>query len=223
MDYFPHDTHALSDDKIMALRIENGLEAVACYWAVLEKIYDDEAPFDMSETNVGSSVEARSVSYKLGVGFDKLREYVFAMENIGLLYRVECDGDVFMSERAEAQIEELNKKRETARQNGKSGGRKPKSNQGRKRKKTNVGSNGKPKSGDIKTLNGIGSDKQNQIPSASVGADADRSAPPAAKDDSKKPVCPLCSEPVRFDAKSMSWKCGTCGEINAPRFVEAVA
>ena len=223
MDYFPHDTHAISDDKITVLRMEKGLEAVACYWAVLEKIYEDEGPFDVSETDVGSCLEARSVSYKLGVGFDVLRDYVFEMEKVGLLYRVDCDGDVFMSERAEAQIEELNRKRETARENGKSGGRKPKDNQRRLQKKTKVGSSRKPKSGDIKTLNGIGFDKQNQIPSASVAADADVSAPPSAQDDSRVPVCPLCSEPIRFDAKKMSWHCGTCGDVKEPRFVEAVA
>ena len=52
---------------------------------------------------------------------------------------------------------------------------------------------------------------------SSVGADAAGAAPPS--DDSKVPVCPLCSEPIRFDAKTFKWRCKTCGEINAPNFV----
>ena len=207
MDYFPHDTMALSDDKLLALRIDDGLEAVACYWAVLEKIYADEKPFDVSETNVGSSAEARSVSYKLGVGFDTMRKYVFDMERVGLLYRVEDGADVFMSERAAEQIELLDKKRETARQNGKSGGRKPKDNQRRKPTETNVGSSRKPNSDTYKTLNGIGSYKKEPIPVASTsgGAVAEESAPPSAPD------CPLCGVPLRKTGMADEpWWCDNC-------------
>lgn len=210
MDYFPHDTLAMSDDKVLALRIMDGLEAVACYWAVLEKIYADEKPFDISETNVGSCMEARSVSYKLGVGFDEFRKYVFHMVDVGLLYRVDCDGDVVMSERAEEQIAALNKKRETARQNGLSGGRKPSGNQDRKRKKTNVGSNGKPKSAAYKTLNGIGSYKKEPIPVGSDGADVDESTPPEPVD------CPVCGVPMERTSAhrgdSVLNRCPLCAE-----------
>lgn len=223
MDYFPHDTHALSDDKVLALRIEEGLEAVACYWAVLEKIYADEQPLDVSETNVGYSAEARSVSYKLGIGFDQFRKYVFAMERVGLLDRIESDADVFMSERAAEQIEALDRKRETARQNGKSGGRKPKRKPSAKTAETNVGSNGKPKSASYKTLNGIGFYNKKPIPNDSVGADADKSAPPSSSDDSRVPICPLCSKRVSFDVKAGKWHCPMCGEIKEPDFGEAVA
>ena len=52
---------------------------------------------------------------------------------------------------------------------------------------------------------------------SSVGADAAGAAPPS--DDSKVPVCPLCSKPIRFDAKTFKWRCKTCGEINSPNFV----
>lgn len=214
MDYFPHDTQAMSDDKLLALRITKGLEAVACYWAVLEKIYADEAPFDVSETNV----EATSVSYKLGVGFDVLRDYVLGMERVGLLYRFDGVSDVFMSERAEGQIGQLEKKRKTARQNGKSGGRKPSKNQSGNQRKTNVGSDVKPKSGDIKTLN-----IKHKKGDAAVGCGADKAAPTTAETESKVPVCPLCKSPVIFDAKSMAWRCDICGEIKAPSFEGAVA
>lgn len=52
------------------------------------------------------------------------------------------------------------------------------------------------------------------IPSDSVGADA-QGAPP----ESKRPVCPLCESPVRFDARTAKWSCGLCGEIKEPLYV----
>ena len=182
MDYFPHDTKAMSDDKLLALRIEGGLEAVACYWSVLEKIYADEKPFDMSETNV----ETKSVLYRLGVGSDVFRKHVSTMVEYGLLEADVENPNLVMSERARKQIEELDRKREIARQNGKSGGRKPKSAKPAKPRKTDVGSNGKPKSASNKTLNGIGFDKQNQIPKASDGAAVAEATPPSAFQ------CPTC-------------------------------
>jgi hypothetical protein len=216
MDYFPHDSHAMSDDKLLALRIDKGLGAVAVYWCLLEKIYGDERPFDVSETNV----EARSVLLRLGVGFDVLSEYVSHMCEIGLLERDPENPNLVTSKRAVEHIEELNRKREIARQNGKNGGRKPKAKRSGNQRKTNVGSKEKPKSGDIKTLNVIGLDKLNQITEASDGAAAAGAAPPSAPDDSKVPVCPLCSKPVRFDPRTMSWKCGMCGDVKEPSFVE---
>ena len=201
MDYFPHDSHAMSDDKLLALRIDKGLEAVAVYWCLLEKMYSDEAPFDMSETNA----EARSVSYRLGVGFDVLADYVFHMCDIGLFERDVDNPNIIISERARCQIEELNRKREIARQNGKSGGRKPSNNKPKKPMKTDVGSNGKPKSGGNKTLNGIGFDKQNQIPVASGDAAMAGATPPAA------PRCPMCDTDLEHTGIDGSeWWCPHC-------------
>lgn len=182
MDYFPHDTKAMSDDKLLALRITKGLDAVACYWAIIEKIYADEQPFEVSETNV----EATSVLLRLGVGFDTLSDYVFHMVEIGLLESDVDNPKLVTSKRAMEQIETLNKKRETARQNGKSGGRKPKGGKRGNQSKTNVGSNGEPKSAAYKTLNVIGSHKENQITEASDDAAAGKPAPPSALQ------CPKC-------------------------------
>ena len=224
MRYFDHDTTAASDDLIMALRLEHGGAAVDCYWAILEQIYREESASVISANQPAT----KALSVRLQIPFDTLKTYVSTMCDIGLLNVAETheNGDFsVMSERAAENIEIYQKKCETARQNGKKGGSKPRRkatrNQDAKRLGTETLSERQAKK--RKEKKGIGSDKQNLIPSASCGADADKSAPNSAQDDSKKPVCPLCSEPVRFDAKSMSWKCGTCGEINAPRFVEAVA
>ena len=201
MDYFPHDTRAMGDDKLLALRLIDGLEAVAVYWAVLEKIYADEKPFILSETNVG----CMSVSYMCGIGFEELTKMVFHMVDLGLFERDENDGNAIYSERATRQIEAIEKKRETARQNGKNGGRKPV----RKPTKTNVGSKSvASENQDSRNLNikGIGSYKKNQIPdSGSVGADAAEAAPPSP------PKCPLCgTELERTGIQSEPWWCSNC-------------
>lgn len=205
MDYFPHDTKATSDSKVLALRMRGGLEAVACFWAVLERIYDSEQPFELSETNV----EAMSVSLFLGVGFDQLSDNVSHMVEVGLLERDVENPNIVMSERAKKQIETLQKKRETARQNGKSGGRKPKSKTSKKPKKTDVGSDEKPKSASYKTLNGIGFDKQNLIPIASGDAAVADATPPAA--------CPTCDAPMERTSShkpngTTLYRCKLCAE-----------
>lgn len=206
MDYFPHDTKAMSDDRLLALRIDGGLEAVACYWAVLEKIYSDEAPFDVSETNV----EARSVLLRLGVGFDVLQKHVSRMVDIGLLERDVENPNVIMSKRAEEQIKALDKKREIARQNGKSGGRKPKSDKHSNQRKTNVGSSKETKVAVNKTLNGIGLDKPNQIPIASDGAGADVAAPPS---DFKCPQCGMQMDRTNsHKGAKVLYRCKLCAE-----------
>ena len=121
MRYFDHDTQATSDDKIIALRMECGPEAVYCYWGILEKIYADEAPLDLSEDNP----EAKALSYRLAVAYQSLIGYVENMLSTGLLVVVENSengGLVVTSERAEANIRAYREKRESARQAGKKGG-----------------------------------------------------------------------------------------------------
>ena len=206
MDYFPHDTHAMGDDRLLALRIDAGLEAVACYWVVLEKIYENEAPFEIAETNV----EAKSVSYKLGVGFDEFRSYVGAMVSTGLLFYVDNGCDAVMSARAQEQIDALNKKRETARRNGKSGGRKPSGKPTRKKSGTDVGTDVGTESASYKTLNGIGSHKREPIPNDTNGAAAADAAPPVS--------CPICDAPMertnstKPNGSARLWRCALCGE-----------
>lgn len=204
MDYFPHDTNALSDDKVLALRMDAGLEAVACYWAILEKIYANEEPLNLSRTNVGT----KTLAMLLGLGFDTLEKYVSAMVEVGLLELCE-DGESVTNGRAEAYIEKLEQKRETARQNGKLGGRKPKRNQ----RRNQVGTKQQATSGDILNI------KHKTIKKgAEGGADAVETAPPTAEQAATSPVCPLCSRPVRF--RGGEWLCDECGRINVPDYRE---
>lgn len=226
MDYFPHDTLALSDDKIQALRLLGGLEAVACYWAVLEKIYASEKPFEVPETNVGtnvgSSVEAMSVAYKLGMAFEDFRAHITTMEQVGLIYRIEGTNS-YMSERAEVQIAELEKKRETARRNGKARSGKPKKNQPCKLKRTKVGTNVGSTSDTYKTENGIGIDKQYLYLTVGDGAAVAGATPPPPVEEGTLPVCPLCESSVKFDMATGKWHCDICGDVKEPKFKGAVA
>lgn len=59
--------------------------------------------------------------------------------------------------------------------------------------------------------------------SASDGAAVAVATPTSAQDDSRKPVCPLCSQSVRFDAKEMTWRCQMCGPVKEPRYEAVVA
>lgn len=207
--YFDHDTTAASDDLIMALRIEHGGAAVDCYWALLEKIHKDEAPLNLFGTDGETNAETKSVSHRLCIGSDELKTYVSAMLGLGLF---EGTVENLTSRRAEKNIEAYQRKAETARHNGKSGGRKPK----RKPKGNQVGSDvatdAATNVGARKEKKGIGSDKRNQIPSASGDADAGEPAPPAAVE------CPTCGvemEPTNSFSSGRRrrvFRCPLCGD-----------
>lgn len=138
MRYFDHDTSAADDDKIMALRMDCGGAAVDAYWAVLEKIYRDESPLVLSENLPGT----KALTHRLCVGFEQLKTWCMSMVDVGLLVEKREHEDalglgenddehvvILTSERAMDNITAYNEKRETARQNGKKGGRKPTGNQ----------------------------------------------------------------------------------------------
>lgn len=179
MDYFPHDTGSMKDDRIQALRMRHGLDAVCCYFAILEKVYADEEPVNLGRTDVGSM----SISMWLGIGYEQIREYVSTMAELGLLESVEGCMEAYTSRRAEEYIEQIERKRETARQNGKKNltrkKRKPTRNQRGINVGTDVGTNEEPTSVGIKREKGVGLDKPNQTPTASAGAGAGGPAPRA--------------------------------------------
>lgn len=172
MRYFDHDTTASADDKIIALRMMHGSQAVDCYWALLEKIYADEAPLNLSETNA----ETQSVCFRLGVGYEDLKRYVSYMIEIDLLEATD-DADTVTSARAMQKIADYREKCETARQNGKKGGRKPR----RKPTANRVGTNPKPSGNQdaklIEEKRVVGLDKPNQTTTAGADAGGEGPAP----------------------------------------------
>lgn len=131
MLWFNHDTSAADDDKIVALRIDAGGAAVDAYWAILEAIYRDETDLVFEKNQPGT----KALSHRLVVGFDELESYVKSILGVGLLTDTATDEEResgiirLHSNRAESIISEYEGRRETARRNGRKGGRKPKANQ----------------------------------------------------------------------------------------------
>ena len=165
MRYFDHDTTASKDDGIMALRCEHGSAAVDAYWAIIEKMYADEAPVNRLGT--------KPLTVWLAVGFEQLQTYIDGMIEHGLLECDGCDPDMVYSARVMDNIAAYQAKCETARQNGKKGGRKPT----RKPNANRVGSDAETaRKADAKLRKekkGMGFDKQNPIPGASVAGGED--------------------------------------------------
>lgn len=178
MRYFSHDTNAITDELMLQLRLEHGLEAVAVYWAILEYIYGEEEPFPFGEDRR----ETKSVLYKLGISFEQLKTYLLFMCDINLLlsrkYR-DANYHLISSLRAEEAIEAYKARAETARQNGKKGGR-PKNPDGNPEKTQSVSPlvpitkpnpNQQKKLTKTKTkTKRVGFDKQNQTLPASADA-----------------------------------------------------
>lgn len=132
MRYFDHDTTAGSDDKIMALRLAHGGAAVDAYWVLLEMMYQSETELVI----FGNQLKTKSVCYRLCTDENTLKSWIETMIEVGLFEVAEEETGAIVSRRAMSNIEAYSKKRETARQNGKSGGRKPTA----KPKKNQVGS-----------------------------------------------------------------------------------
>lgn len=204
MRYFDHSTTAASDDKVQALRLEQGGEAVDAYWAILEKIYEDEAPFNRQ----GNQHVTNALCHRLCTDEKSLEGWISAMLEIGLLVRDVENPDAVTSERASKNIEAYQAKCKTARENGKKGGRKSSVKPKRNRVGSDVGTNAKTESQANKTkqnkTKGFGFDKQNQKPEASDGAAAEEAAPSSA------PYCPLCNVKLFRNSQIGRYECPSC-------------
>lgn len=142
MLYFNHDTQASKDDRIIALRSFMGGAAVDAYWTIIELIHRDETELVFGE----NQMLTKSVSAWLFTDEKTLMQWVEYMLEVGLL--VLCDRTsesvIVTSERARGNIVAYQQKVETARENGKNGGRKPSKNR--------VGSNSVSKTNQDRTV-----------------------------------------------------------------------
>ena len=207
MIYFDHDTGAMADPKMTELCIECGPGAIAAYWCILEQIYRDESPLVLFANQDGNRTLTKVVSHWLCIDSETLESWVSAMLGIGLLETDENNPNAVTSKRAMANIEAYKAKQETARQNGKKGGRKTKPKPNANQTPTESVSG--RKANKRKENKGFGFDKQNQKPCASGAAAAARAAPPAA--------CPKCGSPlVATDVSSTGWWCDGCNEEASP-------
>ena len=217
MIYFDHDTGAMSDPKMTELCIECGPGAIAAYWCIIEQIYRDESPLVLFANQDGNRTLTKVVSHWLCIDSETLESWVSEMLGIGLLETDENNPNAVTSKRAMANIEAYKAKQETARQNGKKGGRKTKPKPNANQTPTESVSG--RKANKRKENKGFGFDKQNQKPCASGDAAAAGAAPPDASSTAPSDYrCGECSSPLSFRGGEggFGWYCPMCGKVKGP-------
>lgn len=211
MRYFDHDANASLDTGISALRVECGGAAVDAYWAILEMMYEEEGPVELlPEEPSGTEgvserfpIKTKVVSARLLTTPQELVKWVSAMVEIGLFYIVSGSESMVFSHRAETNIEAYRSKRETARQNGRLGGRRKSSGDPKKPKANQGGTKGVSKGLAKEKEKVLGLDKLNPVlPGGSGGAF--RSAPPP------QATCPRCGSRLFKNPQTGNWDCGSC-------------
>ena len=208
MRYFDHDTTAMKDELIQALRLECGGSAVDAYWAILELIYRDETDLVLSENRSLT----KSVTHWLCIDWETLKTYFSTMQKVGLISVVENENGEFVlhSDRAEKNIKVYQKRLETARENGAKGGRKPKPNQKQTKPKPKPNQTlTHPKAKEKEKEKVLVTHKGLPNTSASDGAAVEESTPPSA------PKCLICG--TELNSTGMSdpeyWWCDGCKDF----------
>ncbi|OMD06458.1 DUF4373 domain-containing protein [Paenibacillus odorifer] len=84
MEYFPHDTDAVNDEKIEAMRALFGNDGYAFYFILLERIYRS----GKGELDVSSFTVRTALIKKLGIDQDKFSPMLDAAFEIGLFDQV---------------------------------------------------------------------------------------------------------------------------------------
>lgn len=199
MLYFDHDTSAGADDKIVALRLECGGAAVDAYWALIEQIYRDETDLDI----FGNQHVTKSVSHRLCTDENTLLAYISAMLDIGLLDKDDESGKIY-SQRARDNIEKYRAKKETARQNGAKGGRKPNVTKSVS-KKNQVGSSSETKAlankRKEKKSNGVCINTHTITPEEEKEEESGACERPSEGSFTRR-ICEACSKPFLSDGNS---------------------
>lgn len=104
--YFPHDSNARNDDKIIAVRMRHGATGYAVYFMILEKL--------LESTNYMSVTDYNIIAYDLRVGADIVKSVV---EDFGL-FQLSEDGKYFYSDRFTDRMRPLDNLREQRRAAG---------------------------------------------------------------------------------------------------------
>ena len=212
MRYFGHDTNAWKDEKIGDLCLTYGLAGYGLYWVIVETLHSEEQPVNLSETEPLTKLVARW----FGVGCDWVLECVRFMVSCGLLKQIKGrKGSLIVSsDRVEENITRYQAKCETARQNGKKGGRKPNRNQSANRIGTNPQpsrlADGNQSGGNNKKKNKTVLDSDKHYPNTDTCDAAafveDTAAPPVL------PTCPDCGGALSFSLANgvFSSRCAKC-------------
>lgn len=157
MQWFKHDVGAFKSEQIQALRVSAGGAAVDVYYALVEEIYENEGPLTLAE----NQVKTRSVLHGLclgWVGFLKMLESIAECDLLVVDYTTDEHGKQLVtvaSRRATRELDEIDKRAETARQNGKKGGRPKKKNPDKTQQKPRANPDITQKKPDYKTIKTI--------------------------------------------------------------------
>lgn len=109
MDYFPHDTDAVNDEKIEAMRAMHGNDGYAFYFILLERIYRAEnAELDVSKQSVRLALAA-----KIGITSDRFDSILETSLDIELFDRQIYEGyQVLTSDGIKKRYEDVKQMRE---------------------------------------------------------------------------------------------------------------
>ena len=110
--YFPHDSNARQDIKILKLRIKHGWAGYGLYWGIIEALRDqDNYAFEADQPEL--------ISLAVGCSVDELIPVLETCIEVGLL--VNEDGEIY-SKSLKRRMEHVNKIREKRREAGRKGG-----------------------------------------------------------------------------------------------------
>ena len=110
--YFPHDSNARQDVKILKLRIKHGWAGYGLYWGIIEALRDqDNYAFEADQPEL--------ISLAVGCSVDELMPVLETCIEVGLL--VNEDGEIY-SKSLKRRMEHVNEIREKRREAGRKGG-----------------------------------------------------------------------------------------------------
>ena len=109
--YFPHDSNARQDTKILKLRIKHGWAGYGLYWGIIEALRDQD--------NYSFDAEPELISLAVGCSVDELIPVLETCIEVGLL--VNEDGEIY-SKSLKRRMEHVNEIREKRREAGRKGG-----------------------------------------------------------------------------------------------------
>lgn len=205
MQYFNHDTDASKDEKILALRIQEGGAAVDAYWYLIEKMHYEESSLCISNAAV-----MRAHCAVLCTDLETLKGWIKACIDVELFSYAE-DENYIISDRVDANIGGYHNRKEQAAQAAKARWDKEKG------KCNSTASAMRPHSkrnaNKIKEKSSITTRNTTTLGTGGAGAEA-----PPAQELSEKPTCPKCDKTPVFIVKSSQWNCEEHGIIE-PKFV----
>lgn len=153
--YFPHDSNAREDDKIIALRMDKGAAGYGLYWLLLELLSTSpDCEFERNYNKVGFVLH------------ESAKDVKSVIEDYGLFQYTE-DGKRFYSKRMVEQMESVNETREKRSTAGRKGNRTrwgamPRASQTDGKSNTEMQQNGSKCDENLSQNNGICDEKASQ-------------------------------------------------------------